>query len=128
MGEDSAAPMDVVERLTTRRQGLFRKVVTGDTVSLGDRDAVVRWLRELHQERNQTVIIHRPWGSVCVVGEGKAPTDILMSEGDRMWYAARAGSNLPQKHPQLAPDEVEHVMLDALTSDTPPRWPEWREF
>ncbi|MCN0178148.1 hypothetical protein [Salinispora arenicola] len=128
MGEDSAAPMDVVERLTTRRQGLFRKVVTGDTVSLGDRDAVVRWLRELHQERNQTVIIHRPWGSVCVVGEGTAPTDILMSEGDRMWYAARAGSNLPQKHPQLAPDEVEHVMLDALTSDTPPRWPEWREF
>lgn len=129
MGEDNSAPRDVAERLTTRRQGLFRKVVTGDTVSLDNRDTVVRWLRELHQERDQTVIIHRSWGSVCVVGEGRAPTDIMMTEDDgRMWYAARAGSKIPQKRPQLTPAEVEHVMLEALTSDTPPQWPEWREF
>lgn len=128
MGEDSAVPMDVAERLTTRRQGLFRKVVTGETVGLSDRDTVVRWLRELHLERDQTVIIHRSWGAVCVVGEGRAPTDIMMSDGDRTWYAARAGSNIPQKRPQLTPNEVEHVMLDALTSDAPPQWPEWREF
>ncbi|WP_027644722.1 hypothetical protein [Salinispora oceanensis] len=129
MGEDSAVPRDVAERLTTRRQGLFRKVTTGDTVGLDDRDTVVRWLRELHQERDQTVIIHRSWGAVCVVGEGRAPTDIMLTEDDgRMWYAARAGSKIPQKRPQLTPAEVEHVMLEALTSANRPQWPEWREF
>jgi hypothetical protein len=128
MGVDGAAPMDVVERLTTTRRGLFRKGVTQETTALGDRETVVRWLRELHQERNQTVIIHRPWGSICVVAEGRPPTDVMMSNGDRMWYAAYPGSTLRQKLPQLTPDQVEHVILDALTSATPPQWPEWREF
>ena len=128
MGEDDAAPTDVVERMTTRRRGPFRKVVTRETVGLGERETVVRWLRGLHRERNQTVTIHRPWGSVCVVADGRAPSDVMLTDGDRMWYAARPGSALPQKLPQLTPDQVEHVMLDALASDTPPRWPEWREF
>ncbi|RKN42773.1 hypothetical protein [Micromonospora endolithica] len=128
MGEGDAASMDVAERLTTRRRGLFRKVVTREAVGVGDRETVVRWLRGLHQEENQTVVIHRPWGSICVVADGRAPTDVMVTDGDRMWYAARPGSGLPQKLPQLSPDQVEHVMLDALTSDTPPRWPEWREF
>lgn len=128
MGEDDSAPMDVVERLATRRRGLFRKVVTSETTGLGDRETVVRWLRELHRERNQTIIIHRSWGSICVVADGRPPTDVMVTDGARMWYAARPGSRLPQQLPQLTPDQVERVMLDALTSDGPPRWPEWREF
>lgn len=120
--------MDVVERLTTTRRGLFRKAVTGETANLDDRETVIRWLRELDGERDQTVIVHRPSGSICVVADGRPPGDVMMTDGDRMWYAAYPGSNLPQKLPQLTPDQVEHVMLDALTSVTPPRWPEWREF
>jgi hypothetical protein len=52
----------------------------------------------------------------------------MMTDGDQMWYAAHPGSNLAQKLPQLTPDQVEYVMLDALTSADPPAWPEWREF
>ncbi|ABP56770.1 hypothetical protein [Salinispora tropica] len=128
MSEAETVPMDIAERVTTRRRGMFRKEHTNETVGLGDGETVVRWLRELHQERNQTVMIHRPWGSICVVADGRAPTDVMVTDGDRMWYAACPGSTLPQSRPQLTPDQVETVMLDALTSNALPQWPEWREF
>lgn len=128
MSETGTAPMDIAERLTTRRRGMFRKEHTSETVGLGDGETVIRWLRELHQERNQTIGIHRPWGSICVVADGRAPTHVTVTDGDRMWYAAAPGSKLPRGQPQLTPDQVEAVMLDALTSDALPRWPEWREF
>jgi hypothetical protein len=120
--------MDVAERLTTVRRGLRRKEVIGESTTLDDRETVTRWLREMHQQRGQTLIVHRPWGSVFVAAEGLPLTDVMMTDGDRMWYAAAPGSMLAQKQPQLTPEQVEHVVLDSLTSVTPPRWPEWREF
>jgi hypothetical protein len=128
VGDADGPSTNIAERLTDTRRGWFRKVVTGETVALSDRTTVVRWLREIHRYRDQTIIIHRPWGSVCVVADGLPPSAVLMASDDGRFYAAYPGSTIPQTNPQLTPDQVEHVMVDALTSVGPPRWPEWRQF
>ena len=129
MGETDEGSRYGAERLTRRRVGRFRKAVTGEEAALSDRATVTRWLRETHQCRDQTtIIVSRPWGWVCVTANGRPPTEVLMTDGERMWYAAYPGSTLAQTLPQLTPGQVEHVVLEALTSAGPPRWPDWREF
>lgn len=116
--------MDLAERLTTTRHGLFSRTVT-ESAALGDRETVTRWIRELHRRRDQVVIIHRPWGSVCVVADGRPLTDVFMTDGETTWYAAAPGATRDQK---LTPGRVEYLMLDALASAGPPEWPEWRDL
>jgi len=105
------------------RHGLFRVGV--ESASLSDRDAVQQWLRELGSERDQQVLVHRPWGTVAAVADGKHPVTVVMSDGEHSWWAAAPGSVDAQN---LTPEQVEHVVLDALTSSTRPDWPEWRDL
>src|SRR6266498_233224 len=60
---------DVAERLTGR--GLFR--VARDSAALSDRETVRRWLRGLHAERDQQVLIHRRWGTLDALTASSRP-------------------------------------------------------
>lgn len=117
----AAAPRDVAERLT--RRGLFR--VDAESASLSDGETVRRWLRELDSERDQQVFVHRPWGTIAAVADGRHPVTVVMSDGEHSWSANPPGSIDSQ---DLTPEQVEHVVLDALMSSTPPDWPEWRDL
>lgn len=112
--------MDIAERLTGR--GLFR-ALERDTAALDDRATVQRWLREWRPDRDQQVFVHRPWGTVVAVADGRLPISVFMSDGDKSWFAVAPGAPDDQ---ELTPEQVEHVLLDALTSTGPPTWPEWR--
>jgi hypothetical protein len=46
-----------------------------------------------------------------------------MSDGDHSWTAEVPGT---ADQRDLTLDQVEHVVLDALTSSERPKWPEWR--
>lgn len=119
LGRDANRPKDVAERLT--RRGLFR--VDGETASLTDRDTVQQWLSELTAARDQQVLVHRPWGTVVAVADGRHPISVFLSDGDKTYVAAAPGSPDDQ---DLLPDQIEAVMLDALTAAAHPDWPEWR--
>jgi hypothetical protein len=112
-------PEDVAERLTGR--GLFR--VARESAELSDRGTVQRWLRELHRARNQQVLVHRRWGTIGAVADGRHPVTVILATEEKSWYAAAPGAADDQA---LTPDQVEHVLLDALTASSRPQWPDWR--
>jgi hypothetical protein len=64
-------------------------------------------------------------GTVAAVAGGGRPTGVVMSDGDKPWFAAAPGAADGQ---DLTPDQVEHVMLDALSSSAPPEWAQWRRL
>jgi hypothetical protein len=106
-------------RLTGR--GLFR--VAGESAALSDRETVQRWLRELRPERDQQVQVHRSWGTVVAVADGHHPVGVYLSDGEKSWFATIPGATGDQ---QLTPEQIEYVLLDALTAPGPPDWPDWR--
>jgi hypothetical protein len=67
-------------------------------------------------------MVHRPWGTVAAVAESKHPVTVVMSDGERSWFATAPGAQADQP---LTPDQVEHVVLDSLTALEPPAWPDW---
>jgi hypothetical protein len=109
---------DVAERLT--RRSLFR--MDRDSASLGDRGTVRAWLRELRPERDQQVFVHRGWGTIVAVADGRHPVGVILYDGEKSWFATAPGAADDQ---ELTPDQVEHIMLDALTADSRPQWPDW---
>ncbi|MGS2618257.1 hypothetical protein ACVCAH_27580 [Micromonospora sp. LZ34] len=112
---------DVAERLTSR--GPFR--VSTETVPLTDRETVRRWLRDLDPDLGQQVHIRRPWGVVAAVTDRRHPVGVVMSDAeDRSWAAYAPGTD----ERALTPDQVEHVVLDALTATERPAWPQWRRL
>ncbi|HEX5967413.1 MAG TPA: hypothetical protein VFY88_02965 [Intrasporangium sp.] len=115
------APRETVERLT--RRGLFR--VEGESAALSDRETVRRWLRELREDRDQQVMVHRPWGTVAAVADGRHPVAVVMSDGEHSWSAAVPGA---AGSAELTPDQIEHVMLEALNGPSRPQWPTWVEL
>ena len=117
-GESRAAPVDVAERFVS--VGLLRS--SRETADLGDRATVTRWLRELVHADDQQVLVHRPWGTVAAVAEGGHPPAVVRSDGENSWFATEPGA--PDDR-SLTPDQVEHVVLDALTSAQAPAWPDW---
>ena len=110
---------DTAERLTVR--GIFR--VDRDSAPLGDRATVQGWLRELHRGRNQQVFVHRRWGTIVAVADGRHPVTVILHDGEKSWLAAAPGAADDQ---ELTPDQVEHVLLDALAAESRPQWPDWR--
>jgi hypothetical protein len=112
-------PKDLAERLT--RQGLFK--VAMESTELSDRTRVQTWLRELRPERDQQILVHRPWGTVVAVADGHHPVGVFLSDGEKSWsaYAPGAASNQ-----DLTSEQVEYIMLEALTAIRRPEWPEWR--
>jgi hypothetical protein len=121
VGRSSRAPRDVVERLT--RRGLFR--VTRQSTSLDDRETVQSWLRELRPDRDQQVFVHRSWGTVAAVADGRHDVAVLLSHGGKSWFAVPPGG--PDKA-HLTPDQIEHILLDAMTAPKRPQWPDWRHL
>lgn len=115
----SGGPTDVAERLT--RRGLLK--VVRESAALNDRETVRRWLRELRPERDQQVFVHRPWGTVAAVADGRHPVAVVMSDGEKSWFAAIPGA---AGDATLTADQIEYILIDALTSPAPPEWPDWR--
>lgn len=126
LGQPADAPAerstDRVERLTG--QGWLRAVATEQT-TLDDRDTVRRWLRDLSEADDQQVFVHRSWGTVVAVANGRDPVGVLLSDGEKSWFAAPPGAPDDQN---LTPDEVELVVLDALVAERAPRWPDWHSL
>lgn len=114
----SARLEEVAERLTSR--GLFR--VDSDSASLDNRGAVRAWLRELGPKRGQQVFVHRRWGTIAAVADGRHPVGVILSDGEKAWFATAPGAADDQA---LTPEQVEHIMLDALTANSRPQWPDW---
>ncbi|WBB69510.1 hypothetical protein [Micromonospora sp. WMMD812] len=115
-------PGDVAERLTG--WSFFR--VSGERVPVTDRETVQRWLRDLDPYQDQQVHVRRPWGVVAAVTDRRYPVGVVMADTeDRSWAAYPPGGD---EHAELTPEQVEHVMLDALTSAQRPAWPDWRRL
>lgn len=120
VGGSPSAPMDKAERLTSTRRFPLR--VKQDVASLSDEEVVRRWVRSLRLESKDTVIVHRPWGSVAAVCDGKHPIAVFLTDGEHTWSAEPLGA---ADQTALTPEQVEHVVLDGLTSSQRPQWPRW---
>jgi hypothetical protein len=96
-----------------------------DSVPVSDRAAVVGWVRELVRASDHQVQVHRPWGTVAGVAERGRPVTVVMSDGDHSWFAAAPGADPEQP---LTPEQVEHVLVDSLTSAQAPEWPDWHRW
>jgi len=88
---------DVAERLT--RRGLFR--MDGDSASLDDRGTVLAWLRDMRPERDQQVLVHRRWGTIVAVADGRHPVGVFLYDGEKSWLASAPGAGEDQ---ELTPD------------------------
>ncbi len=119
----ASPPMDVAARVTT--SGSSGRQVTRESAPLSDRDTIRIWMRDLRPESRAQVFVHRPWGTVVAVAEGRDPITVIMSEGDHAWFATAPGAAEEQA---LTPEQVEHVILDALSASGRPAWPDWREL
>jgi hypothetical protein len=120
-GETRTASIDVAERLTT--SGSFRLQVATECVSLSDRETVRRWIRELSTEPGAQVFVHRRWGTLAAVSDGRSSVAVVVSTGEHTCFATPPGATHDQ---QLTLEQVEHVVLDALTASERPAWPEWQ--
>ena len=109
---------DVAERLT--RRGLFR--VDRDSASLSEHGTVRTWLRQLYPTCDQQILVHRHWGTIGAVADRRHPVTVIRHDGDKSWFATAPGA--ADRQP-LTPDQVEHILLDALTADRHPQWPDW---
>jgi hypothetical protein len=118
--EPRTARIDIAERLTT--SGSFRLQVGTESASLSDRETVRGWIRELAPGSGAQVFVHRRWGTLAAVCDGRRPFAVVVSTGEHSWFATAPGS--PQDQP-LSLDEVEQIVLDALTASERPVWPEW---
>jgi hypothetical protein len=67
------------------------------------------------------VFVDRRWGTLCAVSDEDGVT-VFLSDGAGSWFAVPPGAHRTQP---LTPDQVEHVMLDALTATQRPAWPDW---
>ncbi|MET8910083.1 hypothetical protein [Micromonospora sp. NPDC004551] len=120
LGRPDRPRQDVAELLTT--YSLFR--TTTETVGLDDRETVRRWLRELDPDLRQQVHIRRPWGVIAAVSDHRDPVGVVLQEPDgRAWGAYVPGAD---RREHLTPEQVEDVMLAALTSTGRPEGPDWR--
>jgi hypothetical protein len=121
-GRGRRAAQDGAELLTTRH--LFR--TTSERVPLTERDTVRRWLRDLDPHVRQQVHIRRHWGVIAAVSERRRPTGVVLVDAEcRSWAAYVPGGS---DRDDLTPEQVEHVMLEALTSPERPSWPDWRRL
>lgn len=66
--------------------------------------------------------VHRRWGTIAAVADGRHPVGVILSDGDKAWFATAPGAANDQ---DLTPEQVEHIMLDALAADSRPQWPDW---
>jgi hypothetical protein len=103
-----------------------RKQSISELVDVSDEATVRRWVREIEPGRDVTIVVRRAWGGVAVVATGKHPASVFLADDrETPRYAVAPGAPDDQ---HLTPDEVEDIIVDALTSAGPPEWPDWREL
>jgi len=115
----SREPDELAERL--RGRGLFR--IDREVVGLDDRATVQRWLRELPRNPRDTVYIHRSWGTMAAVASRRRPVGVVLTDGHDSWRAAPPEAG---RGARLSQEQVERVVLEALTVPSRPEWLDWR--
>jgi len=114
------------ERTTSIGRWWQRKRSISELVDVSDEATVRRWVSEIEPGQDVTVVVRRPWGTIAVVAGGKHPPSVFLADDtDTPRYAVAPGAPGDQ---HLTPDEVERIVVDALTSAGPPDWPDWREL
>jgi hypothetical protein len=117
---------EFAERHTSVGRWWQKKRTATEPAELSDAATVRRWLNELAPGQNVTIVVHRQWGAIAVVASGEDPVSVFLSEErDIPFYAVAPGA--PDGE-HLAADQVERIVIDALTSTGPPDWPDWREL
>jgi hypothetical protein len=95
----------------------------GEQVPIEDAATVQQWLRELRPD--VTVMVHRPWGTIAAQASGARPVNVFLSDGRNAWFAVPPGATDDRL---LTPIQIEHIMLEAMTSTARPEWPRWVEL
>jgi hypothetical protein len=114
---------EYVERITFVGRWWQKKRIQAEPVELSEEATVRRWLRELAPGQDVTIMVHRSWGAVVAVADGKGPVSVFLADDREMpLYAVAPGA---PKDQHLTPDQVEDILVDALTSAVPPEWPDW---
>ncbi len=124
----SPAGEEVASLVTTTRRFPLR-IVT-ETASLGEVETVRRWIRTLRPEDDQQVHVRRRWGTVAAVTDRKHPVRVFLSDGEHAWVAEPQGgaATTTGGYADMTPEQVEHVMVDALSSPERPQWPKWSDL
>ena len=113
--------LELAERLAPRSP---QTPPGGEQVTLSDGATVQQWLREMRPD--VTVMVHRPWGTIAAQGAGPRQVNVfLLGEGTNAWFAVPPE---PADDHALTPHQVEHIVLDAMTSADRPAWPQWVEL
>jgi hypothetical protein len=113
-------PEEIAERLTGGLLHLER-----EEAELTDRGTVQRWLREMRPDHKTQVLVHRPWGTIVAVADRGESVMVFLSDGQKTRIATAPGA---AEDGYLTPEQIEYVLLDALTAPGPPTWAEWRDF
>jgi len=71
---------------------------------------------------DDTVLVHRAWGTVAARADRLLPPGVLLSNETGAWFAAPPEAD---EERLLTWFEVERIVLEALTSPTRPAWPRW---
>ncbi len=100
-----------------------RTVMASGTARLDEPDVVRAWLRGMQPDREESVLVHRSWGTVVAIADDRRPASVLLSHGEQGWYAVPLGP-VPDDEP-LTPTQVEQVMLEALTAQERATWLRW---
>ncbi len=116
----SESRLDIAERVLPRERTLD---LNGEQVALHERAKVQAWLREMGPD--ETVLVHRAWGTIAARSHSDFPVGVFLSDSDGAWFAVPPG---PDEELPLTPSEVEHIMLDAMSSPQRPAWPRWVEL
>jgi hypothetical protein len=115
-----------VSRHTSVGRWWQRKRTVAESVELTDATTVRRWLHDLTPGEDVTIVVHRWWGAIAVVASGADPVSVFLSEPEGTTFYAVAPRAPDDQH--LTADQVERIVIDALTSIRPPDWPDWREL
>jgi hypothetical protein len=112
-------------RTATDNDPRFPVRVEEESVPLSDAESVRRWIRTLHAD--QQIHVRRPCGTVLAVHHGTPPVRVLLADGEKSWVAEPPDATTKAKggYADMTLEQVEHVVVDALTSPDRPQWPRW---
>ncbi|NLT56951.1 MAG: hypothetical protein GXX79_20795 [Actinomycetales bacterium] len=119
---------DEPEEVKQREEGAERIITVGkelesEAVGLDQVDVVRGWMRELTPDCDGQVYVHRSWGTLVAIADGRPPVSVTFVDGEHVWYPVPLGP--VSDHEPLTWDQVERVMIHALTSPERPNWLRW---
>jgi hypothetical protein len=114
-------PEEGVDRLTSRG----RRDVDCESTTLDDRETVLKWVRDLRPDQDVQIFVNRSWGVVFASGGDGQPPGVIMGDGEHAWYAVPPGGG---EKANLTPEQLERLMLEAMSSPDRPSWPDWHQI